>query len=544
MLDTEKQNQSPGVKLSMPEANPKPNLDIAAVEIIDKTAERAYVHKLDAYLLPFLSLMYFFNSVDRSNLGNAKTDGMDKDLGFTGEQYSLLILLFYVPNGLCDLPLNLLTKKWSGKVVLPSLMLGWGAMALLQCAATNFAGMLVLRLFLGAFEAGFFAGVVFYLTLFYTRGELGFRIAIFFGSALLAAAFSGLISYGVFQIEHGVVQGWKWLFVIEGAMTVLIAVAAYFWLPASASTAWFLTQEERSVAEHRTLRDLSSTSHSDFSWSECFATWRSWKFVPWCIISFTYPVAFATTSNFLPQIVQRLGYSVVKTNLWTVAPNAVGFVVLLVVTYSSDYFRERTFHIVLALSISLVGLIVLATIDVLHNKAVAYFSCFLLCAGAYIPSCLVHSWHNNNNLNENSRAATTGLLVGLGNLGGILSAATFRAEYAPSYVPTLAATAACNVTCILMTLGLGGWMKLENRRRDREMGVRIRAEEVRTEMLGDGEWYEPSPAHRFWQAQAQITAQFVTISLSLRTENHIERGTVKSRDEAGETLDVLVNLYK
>jgi hypothetical protein len=78
------------------------------------------VRKLDFYLLPFLSIMYFFNSVDRSNLGNAKTDGMDKDLGFTGEQYSLLILLFYIPNGLCDLPLNMLTKKWSGRVMLPS----------------------------------------------------------------------------------------------------------------------------------------------------------------------------------------------------------------------------------------------------------------------------------------------------------------------------------------------------------------------------------------------------------------------------------------
>ena len=64
--------------------------------------------------------MYFFNSVDRSNLGNAKTDGMDKDLGFKGEEYSLLILLFYIPNGLCDLPLNMLTKKYSGKVMLPS----------------------------------------------------------------------------------------------------------------------------------------------------------------------------------------------------------------------------------------------------------------------------------------------------------------------------------------------------------------------------------------------------------------------------------------
>jgi hypothetical protein len=68
--------------------------------------------------------MYFFNSVDRSNLGNAKTDHMDKDLSFKGEQYSLLILLFYIPNGLCDLPLNMLTKKWSGRVMLPTCMYG------------------------------------------------------------------------------------------------------------------------------------------------------------------------------------------------------------------------------------------------------------------------------------------------------------------------------------------------------------------------------------------------------------------------------------
>ncbi|KAL5422001.1 hypothetical protein PMIN04_005103 [Paraphaeosphaeria minitans] len=454
--------------------------------VVDKAAERAYVRKLDIYLLPFLSLMYFFNSVDRSNLGNAKTDGMDKDLGFTGEEYSLLILLFYIPNGLCDLPLNMLTKKYSGKIMLPSLMLFWGSMALLQCVAKSFGGLLPLRLLIGASEAGFFAGVVFYLTLFYIRGELGFRISIFFGSALLAAAFSGLISYGVFQIKHSI-PGWKWLFIIEGAMTVILALIAFFWLPASPSSAWFLNDAERQLAERRTLRDLSSTAHSEFSIKDCFRTWKDVKFIAWCIISFTYPVAFATASNFLPQIVARLGYSVVKTNLWTVAPNAVGFLFLLVVTYSSDHFRERTYHIIFSLCVSLIGLIILATIDVIANKGVAYFACFMLCAGAYIPSCLVHSWHNNNNLSESSRAATTGLLVGLGNLGGIISAATFRVEYAPKYVPTLAATAACNVVCIMTTAALGIWMKMENRARDREQGVKIRPEEVPTEMLGDGE---------------------------------------------------------
>lgn len=96
-----------------------------------------------------LSAMYFFNSVDRSNLGNAKTDGMDKDLHFVGEQYSLLILLFYVPNGLLDLPLNMITKKFSAKVTLPGFMLFWGVMAMLQCAAKSFGGLLPIRLLIG-----------------------------------------------------------------------------------------------------------------------------------------------------------------------------------------------------------------------------------------------------------------------------------------------------------------------------------------------------------------------------------------------------------
>ena len=270
-------------------------------------------------------------------------------------------------------------------------------------------------------------------------------------------------------------------------MTIIVSITAFFWLPATPDSAWFLTAQEKAAAKARSLRDSSGAVDTEFNLRECFQIWKNWKFFPWCVISFTYPVAFITTSNFLPQIVQRLGYSVVKTNLWTVAPNAVGFVVLLCVTYSSDRLRERAFHIVFALCVSLTGMIILAAIDVLRHKGVAYFACFMMAAGAYIPSCLVHSWHNNNNLNENSRAATTGLLVGLGNLGGILSAATFRTEYAPKYVPTLIATSCCNATCIVFTLWLGVWMKWENERRNREMGVKLRAEDVDTNELDHGE---------------------------------------------------------
>lgn len=88
-------------------------------------------------------------NASQSNLGNAKTDGFDTDMGFTGNEYSLLLLLFYIPNAVFDLPLNLLTKKFSGRIVLSSLCVGWGAMSMLQVACKNFAGMLAVRLMLG-----------------------------------------------------------------------------------------------------------------------------------------------------------------------------------------------------------------------------------------------------------------------------------------------------------------------------------------------------------------------------------------------------------
>ncbi|KAJ9197639.1 hypothetical protein DTO166G4_4023 [Paecilomyces variotii] len=460
--------------------------DIQTVEI-DKAVERSYLRKLDFYLLPYLSLMYLFNSVDRSNLANAKTDGFDRDMHFTGNEYSLLLLLFYIPNGLADLPLNLLTKRFSGKITLPSLMLIWGGLSMIQTGCTNFGGMLAVRLLIGFFEAGFFAGTVFYLTLFYNRNELGFRIALYFGSAVLAAAFSGILAYGVFQINDTSIAGWQYLFIIEGGITVLLSLFGYYWLPSSPQNARWFTPAEKEVARTRALRDGSKVVDEKFNFNLAFQQWKDPKMILWSFISLTYPIPFTTSANFLPQIVQRLGYSEVKTNLMTVPPNLVGFCVLLVVTWSSDHFRERTFHICFALLLSLIALIILSTIDVATHKGVAYFAMFLLASGAYIPSCLVHSWHNNNNLSENARAATTGILVGLGNLGGILSSATFRVEYAPKYIPTLAATAASAAACIILTLGFGLWMKWDNYRKNREQGVQLRAEDVDTHLLEDGE---------------------------------------------------------
>lgn len=129
------------------------------------------------------------------------------------------------------------------------------------------------------------------------------------------------------------------------------------------------------------------------------------------------------------------GYSVIKTNIYTVAPYAVGTVVLLCLCRSSDYFRERSIHLCIAMLLTLVGYIILMSVNVREHHAIGYFACFMLCSGAFAPSCLFHSWHTNNSPSEGQRAAITGFLVGANNSAGIVSSLSFTAKSAPVYLP-------------------------------------------------------------------------------------------------------------
>lgn len=133
--------------------------------IIDPKAERALVWKFDLRLLPVLAVMYLFNSLDKSNLGNAKTNGLEKSLGLVGEQYSLLLSVFFVPYVLTAPFLGILGKKYGPSRVLPCMMFGFGICTLLVVAAKNFAGIMALRWFLGMSESAFFPLVIYYQTM-------------------------------------------------------------------------------------------------------------------------------------------------------------------------------------------------------------------------------------------------------------------------------------------------------------------------------------------------------------------------------------------
>ena len=278
---------------------------------------------------------------------------------------------------------------------------------------------------------------------------------------------------------------------IEGGATIIIATFAAWWLPLSGSKCHWFNEAESQVAQMRLLQDGSVRTTDHLSIIEALAALLDWRVFIWAVSCFCFGVAQSSVSNFLPQMVALQGYSAVKTNLYTVAPYCVGTVVLWIIAKSSDHFRERSFHLAAALIITFVGYVILATVDANTNKGVAYFACFLLAAGAFVPSSIFHSWHTNNVTDESQRAATVGFLVGAANCAGIPSSLSFKADTAPRYMPALIVNCVFLLAGACVVIGLGTWFRLDNRRRDKEQGVRLTAGDVATQNLVGG-WKDPN----------------------------------------------------
>lgn len=205
------------------------------------------------------------------------------------------------------------------------------------------------------------------------------------------------------------------------------------------------------------------------------------------VIEICLGVPLQGVALFLPQIVARLGYSTVKTNLYTVAPNVTGAVMLLLLAFFSDATRLRSPFIVLGFIFTLVGFVIYAAInDVNAQIHLAYYACFMMTWGTSAPSVLLSTWYNNNIADEGQRVLLTSIGVPLANLMGLVSSNVFRAQDAPKYMPALVTIASFGGVGASLTACLGLYMWFDNMRRNRRAGRRIDARDVPTERLRDG----------------------------------------------------------
>lgn len=458
----------------------------ANVHHVDKAMERRICRKLDMRILPMTAVMYLFNALDKGNISNAKTDGIEKHLGISGEQWNIMLSIFCIPFVLCAFPLSLLIKRFNAANVIPVLMFIFGSITLLAVSAFNFGSLLTARFFLGACESAFFPGIIYYQSTFYRRAELARRLAIFYSAANIANAFSGLLSFAVFRHVGSSLHGWQILFLIEGSCTLFFALLGWWVLPRNVQSASFFNEKEKAYAQYRIESDSSVVTGERISVRDAVKVFSHPLYVLWMFVEICIGVPLNSINNWFPQIINSLGKSTVMTNLYTVAPNVWGAVSLLILAFSSDHFKVRSIFICIAVLSTLIGFAVFGALDTHKHIGAAYFSCFLMTTGASASSVLTSTWYNNNTPNENRRVVISAVGIPLANAAGLISTNIFLPKDAPKYVPALGITAGFGGMAILLVLGISAFMVFDNRRRNSSQGVQLTYKDVPTSELAAG----------------------------------------------------------
>ena len=353
---------------------------------------RALLRKVDARLVPFLVVMYLLNFLDRSNLAQARQGTLEADLDMHDTDFNLATSIFFVGYLLMQLPSNLLMTRVRPSLYLSSAMALWGAVSACNAATHNFSQLIVVRFLLGFVEAPFFPGAIFLMSSWYTRAELTRRMSYFYSGNALANMFGGLIGASVLGNLEGSlgISGWRWLFIIEGVITVAVAFLGMVILPDYPHSTRWLTDEERAFASWRLLADINEADENgsrDGSgrsslWDGvrlALVDYRLYLFVLLQHLS----LLSQTFQYFFPSIVGTLRYGRIET-LWLTCP--VWFATFLVsvgVTYTSSRTRDRSLHIAGLMVVAAAGNVIATAAT---NTGARFFAMFLMPMGA-VSAC-------------------------------------------------------------------------------------------------------------------------------------------------------------
>ncbi|CAH7686056.1 major facilitator superfamily domain-containing protein [Phakopsora pachyrhizi] len=400
------------------------------------TSKLIFLTKLsNSSIIPIVASYFLLSFLDRSNLGRWILSGcLQKSLHMNDRQFSLAITLTFVPYIAVELPANLLLKKIGPKIFLPTIIIIWGLVTMLQGFVKSFNGLICARIFLGLAEGGMMPGIVLYLSYFYTRSELQWRIALFFASASLSGAFSGLLAYYLVKLDGKCgLDGWAWIFIVEGLFTCCWGIFSYFVFLDSIEESIFLTDNEKKILIKRLQSDRAKDSLDEsFSWAEVTRSLASPHVLMVVLVFFLSGTSTFSMAYFQPTIIKSFGYSNSLTQLLSVPPYAVAFTWTLISSYISDKHGLRGSTVCFCALIGLVGYILFFFAET-SQKSLKYTSLFLSITGVQSCAPPLLAWISNNSAGSYRRATSIALGCVAANLGGICGTWIFPNSESPKY---------------------------------------------------------------------------------------------------------------
>lgn len=357
--------------------------------------------KIDWHTVPLVTLLYMLTFLDRINIGNARVQGLGDEMGFNqGYGFNWALSIFYIIYLLVEVPSNILLKRIGARFYLPLLVVGFGFVSICTAFVRDFGGLMTARAFLGVFEGGAMPGMAFYLSCFYKRNELLFRIGIYVSAASIAGAFGGLLAAGLSQIpEWGIASmrlyAWRNIFFFEGIITCICGLLAPIWMPNGPNDCKFLTERQRKIAAERLIREHKVDEAEQVTWADV-------KKAMLCLHNYTCALAFFAInitvqglSVFMPTILRALNPSWTPTQvqLYSVPPYVAACAVAVGIAYISDKTRRRGIYLACFSLIALTGFFIMRFVS---SPNARYGGIFLITVGAFPGGPGFLSWGINS----------------------------------------------------------------------------------------------------------------------------------------------------
>jgi ACS family tartrate transporter-like MFS transporter len=391
---------------------------MASSVAVSASFEQSTIRKIRLRILPYIFLLYIVAVLDRVNIGFAALT-MNKDLGIKAEQFGLLAGIFFIGYFLFEIPSNLMLHKVGARVWIARILISWGIISFLTAFANSAMHLYIVRFLLGLAEAGFFPGMILYLTYWFRQREQAQAVALFMTAQPMASIVGAPVSGWILDHIHWMgISSWRWLLVLEATPAIILGVLTFFILPSKPDQGKFLTAVEKAWLADELRREEQlklANQKQHIGAGGALLNGRVWYLAT---IYFTIVIGLYSLNFWLPQVVKGLSgrLSNTQTGLLVMVPHLAGLIAMILISLHSDRTQERRFHAAVPAMLGGVALLIVGRV---HSPVLSIALLALMALG--IDSFFGPFWSLPNRFLTGIGAASgIALINSVGNLGGFV----------------------------------------------------------------------------------------------------------------------------
>ncbi|KAH8674708.1 phthalate transporter-like protein [Tricladium varicosporioides] len=433
-----------------------------------ESLERKLVRKIDLRLCTIAGLLCSLNLLDSGIIGSASVTTIFEDLGLgVGNRYSISILVYTVASVTFQLPATVAVRIIGPRLMFSITTVGFGIITMCTAFITNWEQMVGLRILLGVFQSAIFPGLSYLISTWYTRKEQQLRFAFLQSGEVIIVGLGAFLNYGLNHLSAvGGLTGWRWMFLIQGLITIVVGFVTYLWIvdfpEKSHQSFHLLSSEEQAFAETRITEDRGDVEAEDFAWKNCIVHFLDPKIYAFCALFFCLNLVSTSLSYFLPIILQSgMGFSTDQAILLSAPPYFYAVLPVILSSIVGDRYQLRGLVIIFNSICTVVGFSLLGFSSQVTVRYVGTY----LATGAYVSNwAAMNAYQTSNIVGQWKRATFAAAITACNGLGGIAGSFIFRQLEAPRYMTAIWVSIGSHIMIILIVAILSLHFWFANRR--------------------------------------------------------------------------------